>query len=248
MEKELRIDLNCDVGEGVGNEALLFPLISSCNIACGGHAGDASSIREILKLAKTHQVKVGAHPSYPDREHFGRISIDMTEEALKQTIQEQLQLFFRIADEEGIPVHHIKPHGALYNDIAKDEGLADAFLAAVDHFLQGRILYAPFRSVIAQQAKKAGFEIWHEAFADRNYNKDLSLVSRNQDDALITDPKRMKEHVLRILKEQTVQSIEGDLVPLHANTFCVHGDTPNAEDLLDQLLVSLGQEQILIDK
>lgn len=246
MDQKYRIDLNCDVGEGVGNEAQLFPLISSCNIACGGHAGDETSIRAILKLAEQHQVKAGAHPSYPDRENFGRISLDITDEALAMSIKKQLKGFFDIADEEDIPVHHIKPHGALYNDIARDARLANLFLAAIADYLPGRILYAPYGSVIAELALKSGVEVCYEAFADRNYNENLSLVSRKQENALITDPDSMNAQVLRILKDQQVQSVEGSLVPIQAQTFCVHGDTPDAVSLLKKLHTSLKTEQIAI--
>lgn len=248
MDQKVHIDLNCDVGEGVGNEAQILPMISSCNIACGGHAGNEASMRTILRLAKTLEVKAGAHPSYPDRENFGRISMIITEDALKLSIQEQLERFYTIANEEGVTVHHIKPHGALYNDIARDESLADLFLDAAADFLTGRVLYVPFGSIIARRAREAGIAIWYEAFADRNYNKDLSLVSRKKDNALITDPERMKEHVLHIVKEGLVKTIEGDRLPLKAQTFCVHGDTPNATLLLKQLIAALDKELIRIDK
>lgn len=246
MGQKYRIDLNCDVGEGVGNEAQLFPLISSCNIACGGHAGDETSIRAILKLAEQHQVKVGAHPSYPDRENFGRISLDITEEALAMSIKNQLKGFFDIAHEEDIPVHHIKPHGALYNDIAKDARLANLFLAAIADYLPGRMLYAPYGSVVAELALKSGVRICYEAFADRNYNENLSLVSRKQENALIADPQEMAEHVLRMVKEQRVKTVEGLLVHIQAQTFCVHGDTPDAVSLLKKLHTFFKIEQIAI--
>ncbi|MDH3699133.1 MAG: 5-oxoprolinase subunit PxpA [Flavobacteriaceae bacterium] len=248
MDQKLRIDLNCDVGEGVGNETQLLPMISSCNIACGGHAGNESSIRTILRLAKTHKVKAGAHPSYPDRVNFGRISMKISGDALKLSIQEQLERFFTIAEEEGVSVFHIKPHGALYNDIARDESLAEVFLTASVDYLTERVLFAPFGSVIAQRAREAGITVWYEAFADRNYNKDLSLVSRKKEQALITDPEGMKEHVLRIVKEGLVETIAGDRLPIKAQTFCVHGDTPNAVSLLKQLIAALETELIRIDK
>ncbi len=246
MDQKLHIDLNCDVGEGVGNEAQLFPLISSCNIACGGHAGDAASIRKILKLAKQHGVKAGAHPSYPDRENFGRVSLDMKDEAFQASIQNQLTDFFMIADEEGIPVHHIKPHGALYNDIARDERLAKLFLAAAADYLDGRLLFVPFGSRIAELALITGVRVSYEAFADRNYNENLSLVSRKQENALITDPEAMMEHVLRMVKGQQVKTLDGSLLPIQAQTFCVHGDTPDAVSLLEKLHTFLENEDIMI--
>ncbi|MBT8236150.1 MAG: 5-oxoprolinase subunit PxpA [Bacteroidia bacterium] len=246
MDQKLRIDLNCDVGEGQGNEAQLFPFISSCNIACGGHAGDAASIREILRLAEQHQVKVGAHPSYPDRKNFGRISLDIKDEALKASIKNQLSEFFTIAHEENIQVHHIKPHGALYNDIAGNEQLAELFLTAAADYLPGCQLYAPFGSCIAELALNSGVAVCFEAFADRNYNENLSLVSRKLANALITDPQTMTDHVLRMVKEKQVLTLEGSLVPIQAQTFCVHGDTPDAVSLLEKLHTFLENEQIMI--
>jgi len=178
------INMNCDVGEGIGNEAALLPLISSCNIACGGHAGDTQSMRKVVALAKMHQVKVGAHPSYPDPENFGRTSMAMPKEALKQSIQEQIHALCIILEEEKMPLHHIKPHGALYNDAAKDPKIAAIILDAIAPYKKEVVLYAPYGSVIGKSAIAANYKVMYEAFGDRNYNKDLSLVSRSLDKAL----------------------------------------------------------------
>ena len=247
MEKII-IDINCDVGEGVGNEAQLLPFISSCNIACGGHAGDVQTASKVIHLAKKHDVKIGAHPSYPDRENFGRKSIELPPEELISSLQKQLQLFVELLDKENAELNHIKAHGALYNDLAKDPDLAEIFIQAIRPFVKQTKLYAPYRSALASVAKANEIEVVYEAFADRNYNEDLSLVSRTSPDALIKDPIRALEQVCEIAKNNTVSSINGKKVPLEAETFCIHGDTPAALQILMYLVEELPGKQITIAK
>lgn len=243
-----KIDINCDVGEGINNEADLFPFITSCNIACGGHAGNADSIRSVIRLAAEHKVKIGAHPSYPDREHFGRRSLALPAQALIGTIQEQLMLFFKIASQENVSVHHIKAHGALYNDIAKDASLARNYLRALVDYERKVAIYAPYGSALAGEAQARGWSVLYEAFADRNYNADLSLVSRSDPEALITDADQMAVHLLRIFEDHAVRAIDGTDVPIQADTFCIHGDTPGAVTLLHQLVGRLEWHRIQLDK
>lgn len=232
--KDFVIDINCDVGEGIGNEAELLPLISSCNIACGGHAGDRNSIKEVVVLAKQHKVKIGAHPSYPDKENFGRLSMVISENELITTIQEQIENFLTVVKEESLIMHHIKPHGALYNDIAKDLILTGTFLKAISNFKKS-FLYVPYGSVIEKEALKQGFKVKREAFADRNYNTDLSLVSRNLPNAVLEDPEMVLAHMLSMVNENHVKTINGDIVTMAADTFCVHGDTASALQILTYL-------------
>ena len=168
------IDINCDVGEGVTHEHLLYPFISSCSIACGGHTGVTDSMRKAVLLAKAEDVKVGAHPSYPDRENFGRKVIDMADDDLQASIAAQMQNFVSVLHQENVMMHHIKPHGALYNQIAKNKRLATIFLEAVEDYRAEAILYVPYASQIAEVADRRGFRIKFEAFGDRNYNDDLS--------------------------------------------------------------------------
>lgn len=246
--KEKFIDINCDVGEGVENETELFPLISSCNIACGGHAGTKKTIREVALLAKKHKVKIGAHPSYPDRENFGRIVIDMPRKALIESIKLQVSLFQEVLRLEGLHMHHIKPHGALYNTIATDNHVASTFLSAIKEVKKNVFLYVPYDSVIEEQAKLKGFKIKLEAFCDRNYNSDLTLISRTKDDALITDPKDVLQHVLHMVKNQSVRTIGGVSIKLLAHTFCIHGDSPNAVEILTYLSNELPKNNIHIRK
>ncbi len=226
------IDINCDVGEGVGNDAELLPLVTSCNIACGGHTGDEASIRATIRLAKKHKVKIGAHPSYPDKENFGRKVVSIAAPELQQSLEEQLETFARIIEEEEAHWHHIKPHGALYNVVAKDDVLATVFLEAVTAYTSGRYMYAPPGSRIAQIAINSGCKIHFEAFADRNYNKDLSLVSRKFENAVITSPKAVLQHLRRMVLEEKVKTISGEVQPIQADTFCVHGDTATALEIL----------------
>ena len=243
--KNFLIDINCDVGEGIGNEALLLPLISSCNIACGGHAGDLHTIKEVVVLAKKHKVKIGAHPSYPDKENFGRLSMLISEDELISTIQEQVENFLAILKKENIAMHHIKPHGALYNDIAKDLILARIFLKAIAPYKKF-FLYVPYASVIEKEALKQGFLIKREAFADRNYNADLSLVSRKLPHAVLGDPKSVLKHLLLIVKENKVSTSNGDMIHIVADTYCVHGDTAGALQILMYLSKQLGIQNIEI--
>ncbi|WP_299325533.1 5-oxoprolinase subunit PxpA [uncultured Maribacter sp.] len=240
------IDINCDVGEGVGNEEKLFPLISSCNIACGGHAGSKESILFCLELAKKFNVKVGAHPSYPDRENFGRFSMNLSEDELILSIKQQMHLFVSLCSQIDIELHHIKPHGALYNDIAKDERLATTFLTALNEYKKSVMLYVPFGSIIQRLALENGFKILVEAFADRNYNTDLSLVSRKESNALITDGKEVLIHLLRMYKENEVKTVKGENIPIIANTYCIHGDTITALQILVYLSNELPHHNLLI--
>jgi UPF0271 protein len=238
------IDINCDVGEGIGNEADLFPMISSCNIACGGHAGSKESIRQSIKLALKYNVRVGAHPSYPDKENFGRVSMNISEGDLITSISNQLKLFMTECNKLGATLHHIKPHGALYNDIAKSEQLANVFLSAILPYKDTVILYVPYSSVIEVLAKASNFNIMKEAFADRNYNTDLSLVSRKQDNALLSNGKDVLEHLVLMSNENQVRTVNGEKNPIEADTFCIHGDTPSAFQILTYITVHLPEHNL----
>ena len=238
------IDINCDVGEGVENESELFSLISSCNIACGGHAGSKETIRTCLKLAQENNVLIGAHPSYPDRENFGRISLDISAEDLVYSIKNQMQLFLTQCKSVGATLHHIKPHGALYNDLAKDKAKAQLFLNAIDPYKSNIFLYVPFGSLVQKLALSQNFKVKREAFADRNYNSDLSLVSREKDNAIITNEREVLAHVLGMFTENQVKSIDGKEIPLFADTFCIHGDTPNALQILTYITDRLNEFNI----
>tara|TARA_R110000868_G_scaffold36074_1_gene128405 strand:+ start:7863 stop:8600 length:738 start_codon:yes stop_codon:yes gene_type:complete len=244
----IHIDINCDLGEGIGNEAEIMPLISSCNIACGGHAGDKETMIKVVRLAKEYHLLIGAHPSYPDRENFGRTTINIPEKELKKSILTQIEDLNKVLRSLGMGLHHIKPHGALYNDIAKDRKLAKVFLNCIAEYKKDIYLYVPYNSRIEEEALKSGFPIKYEAFADRNYNQDLSLLTRKDPAALIQDPKAVLEHILHIVKKGTVVTLSGKEVKIKADTYCIHGDSPATLQILMYLSQHLPKNQILVKK
>lgn len=246
--KRWEIDINCDVGEGVGNEKDLFPYISSCNLSCGAHAGDAETIKKVIALAKVHGIKIGAHPSYPDRENFGRVSMPIAIEELKKSLFSQIHQLEKFVTTEGLALHHIKAHGALYNDLSKDRQLAKAFLNCIAPYKDSCKLYVPYGSVVANEAYKLGFRIEYEAFGDRNYNPDLSLVSRKDPKALILEPDLVLDHVIAMIKNGNVTAINGNVVPICASTICIHGDTPSALQILMYLSHELPKHHIHLKK
>jgi len=245
MEK-ICIDINCDVGEGVSNEKDLFPLISSCNIACGGHTGDKISMASTVQLARLNNVKVGAHPSYPDKENFGRASMKIPQEELINCIRTQIYNLEGITTEEKLKLNHIKPHGALYNDIAKNRALAKLFLKSIKKYKKDTLLYVPYASEVEKEALKQNFKIVYEAFADRNYKSDLKLLSRQDPNALIIEKEKVLEHVLNIAKHRKVKTITGQETKILAETFCIHSDTPLAFEIVLYLTQELPNHNIQI--
>ncbi|NJB70081.1 UPF0271 protein [Saonia flava] len=242
----IEIDINCDVGEGMGNEEKLFPFISSCNIACGGHAGDSNTMDEVVQLAIKNDIKIGAHPSYPDKANFGRISLNIPLLELQESIKKQINSLILVLKKNKAPLHHIKPHGALYNDIAMNLEMATVFLEAIEQYKEDVYLYVPYNSVIEELAKENGYKIKREAFGDRNYNADLGLVSRSLPNALITSPKDVMKHLLHMIKNQNIKTSDGEIVEIYADTYCIHGDTPNALKILMYLSVELSKLNIYI--
>ena len=241
------IAINCDVGEGVSNEHLLMPYISSCNIACGGHYGDVKTMDNTIAIAIENNVLIGAHPSFPDKENFGRKTLKMTPEALQKSIESQLLLFKSRLDLVGAKMNHIKPHGALYNLITVDVATAKIFLKAIDKYAKSVFLYVPYNSVISRLAIEKNIRVVYEVFADRNYNSDLSLVSRNQENALITDAVAVFKHVVHMYQHQEVIAISGEKKPIIADTFCVHGDQEKALSILIYLSEHLKKQGIAIE-
>lgn len=226
------IDINCDLGEGLNNEHLLMPLISSCNISCGAHAGSVDVIDKVIALAIQHKVKIGAHPSFPDRENFGREMMDISDDELQQSLEDQLQLFKERADLQNAKINHVKPHGALYNLIVIDSKKAEVVVKAIQNIFEKVKLFVPYNSVIEKIAKEHGFEIVYEAFADRNYNDDLSLVSRVFPYAVKTNKEKIVKHVKRMFEDSKVKTVKDNLIDIKAETFCVHGDNKNAVEIL----------------
>lgn len=225
------IDLNCDVGEGAGRDAELMPLITSANIACGAHAGDPVTMRETLSLAALHGVAAGAHPGYPDRDGFGRQSLDMTPGEIYDTVAKQIEALRKIALEAGILIAHVKPHGALYNEAAADAHIARAVVRAVNDADSNLLLYGLAGSRLITEAEQVGLRVVAEAFADRAYEQDGTLTPRRSDRAMIDDPDEAAKRVLRIVTDHAVRTTAGTDLPLHAATVCIHGDGPRAVDI-----------------
>ena len=240
------IDINCDVGEGLGNEAELMPYISSCSIACGGHAGNEETIAKTIKLALKHDVKIGAHPSFPDKENFGRQIMNIASAELQQSLEEQINLVIKHVERLGAQLHHVKAHGALYNLAAQDEEIAKTVINAVKNTTKNVFLYVPFGSLLADLAKKHELKIMVEAFADRNYNNDVSLVSRKIKNAVLTDKELVLDHILKMIHKKKVISIDGVGVNIDAKTYCIHGDNPSAVEVLKYLSKELQKNEIKI--
>ncbi len=228
------IHINCDLGEGGDYDEQLMPMISACNIACGGHAGTVESMHDTVQLAMENEVEMGAHPSYPDKENFGRKSLAMTPENLKQSLVAQILSLKQIAESEGGKLSHVKPHGALYNDAAKDENIARIVMESVLEFDDELPVYAPQNSVFSRLAE-GKIEVISEAFADRNYEENYRLVSREKSDALITEKEDVFRHLLSMFSEQKIICKSGAEISCSATTFCIHSDTPNSVEILKYL-------------
>lgn len=247
MIENKAIDINVDVGEGIGNEAQIMAYISSCNIACGGHAGDLETMHTVVKLAKQHGVKIGAHPAFPDQANFGRLVMNLSHNQLFATVTQQIQTLQEVLDKENATLHHIKPHGALYNVAAVNMKVAHVIIEVMKSLVIPIKLYVPYKSVIANLAIKNNVAIIYEAFADRNYNTDLTLVARQEHKALITDVNVMFDHVYTMILKQKVKTIAGCEIDIIAQTFCIHGDSPNAINLIKSLKEKLEFKGVKIE-
>lgn len=222
------IDLNADMGEYAddaqrASEAALMPLISSCSVACGGHAGDTTTMRETLRLAKTHNVSIGAHPAYPDREGFGRRHLIFDADILASSIHDQIAALEDIAAAENVLIRHVKPHGALYNDAAKDIDLATIIARAAKKY----ILVGQPGSALEQAARDEKLAFAPEGFVDRAYQSTGALTPRSQPGAIIADIDARAEQALAIARSDTIQASDGEL-SLNVKTLCIHSDSPGA--------------------
>ena len=229
------ININCDLGEGLNNEHIIMPLINSCNIACGGHAGNNESMIQCVEIAIRNNVQIGAHPSYPDRLNFGRKKIKISSSEFSHSIIDQINSLEQIASSYGKEINHIKAHGALYNEMINDSDIADFYLDTIKDYKERCSLYVPYQSEIEMLALKRGFKIIYEVFADRNYNDDLSLVSRDKDYALINTPKEVIKHIKSIIESNIVKTVSGNTYKIKFNTLCVHSDTNNSIKILKEI-------------
>ena len=234
-----RIDLNCDLGEGCANDAAIMPWITSANIACGAHAGDAQSMRATLRLCRQWGVCAGAHPGYPDREHFGRRELDSSPAQIAATLHAQLQQLLDLAREEGVHVAHVKPHGALYNQCARDPALAATVATTIHAFDPGLILVGLAGSELPRAGLRAGLRVAHEAFADRRYLSTGELASRSVAGAVIARVDDAVDQARSVALGTGVDSLDGVHLALEADTLCVHGDGAHAADFARSLREAL---------
>jgi UPF0271 protein len=232
MSQRPSIDLNCDMGEGAPNDAQIMALVTSANVACGYHASDPALMRATVRLAKRHGVAVGAHPSYPDRAGFGRRFMAATPDEVRDDVTYQIGALWAFCRAEGVPLAYVKPHGALYNAAANDRDLARAVAEAARTVDPGLTVMCLARSPMAEVVRGLGVPCVEEAFGDRAYTSQGTLVSRRQPGAVIHDAEEVAARVSRMVRERRVESIEGAPVPIEAQTICVHGDTPGADRLV----------------
>jgi UPF0271 protein len=246
------IDLNCDMGEipealSDGSQEALMQYVSSANIVCGGHAGDPQMMRTTIEQAQRRGVAVGAHPGYEDRTNFGRIELQLTPEQVSASVHKQILALEEIAQQCGARIGHVKPHGALYNQAARNREIARAIAAGARRWKTDVILVGLASSAMLEEFRAAGFPVAAEAFADRRYERDGSLRARKFEDAMLQDPEQAAEQALRIVAQGSVIAADGSSIPLHADTICIHGDTPGAVEIAAAVHRRLTQAGITIE-
>lgn len=247
------IDLNCDLGESfgvysLGEDEAVLDYISSANIACGFHAGDPHVMYRTVQSAKEKKVAIGAHPGFPDLLGFGRRTMAMEPEEIYHMILYQLGALSAFAQAHNTRLHHVKPHGALYNLACRDEGIAQAIASAVAHFDDRLILYGLAGSLLVQVGRKAGLQVAEEVFADRTYQPDGTLTPRSHPHALITDPQEAARRVIQMIQEKKTEAVDGTIIPVSPDTVCLHGDSPQAVQFARRLREVLTQEGITIKR
>lgn len=241
-----KIDINADLGEGFLFDEELMQRISSCNIACGGHAGNENSMRATIRLALKHGVTIGAHPSYPDSDFFGRRELEIAPELLKSSLRQQIYTLINIAREEGAVVRYIKPHGALYNKAAVDVATANLLVDVVKEIEPSVALMGLPNSIVATVATKNYIWFLNEGFADRKYQNDGTLVSRNQTKAVIENSEDVWNQIKMMIENQEVLSIDKKITSVKTDSICFHGDTPKAVELLSYVCEKLDKNAIAI--
>lgn len=245
----MQIDLNCDLGEAFGNYSFggdkdIIPLITSANIACGFHAGDENVMNETIQLAKENNVGIGAHPGLPDLQGFGRRKMDIKPKEIYNLVVYQLGALNGFCKIHGTRINHVKPHGALYNMGAKNKEIAQAIAQAVYDFDKSLVLIGLSNTLLISEAEALGLRTASEVFADRRYEDDGQLVSRQESDATITNTDEALQQVLKMVTENKVVSKNGKEIDLQADTICVHGDGAHALDFVTQIRKKLTKEGI----
>lgn len=227
--------INCDLGEGISSEEAIFPFVDVASLACGGHFGNKETLIASMALAKRFGKKVGAHPSYPDQANFGRISMQLPAATLLASITDQINLFVQAAEESQLPMDHIKFHGALYNDAAKDNGLAGLLTDFLMANYPGVPVLVPPKSEMERQAMAKNLPIRREVFADRGYQENYQLAPRGTAGSLLSSKDAVEQQVRRILEDSQLETATGVRLSITADTLCFHGDNPGIEAFLPYL-------------
>jgi len=239
------IDLNADVGEGL-DDAHLLPFLTSVSVACGLHAGTPTTMDETVQLALAHGVRVGAHPGYADRERFGRVAVEMPAKEVERLVLFQIGALDGFVRSQGAHLSHVKPHGALYHAAGEFPDVARAIAEAVRRYRSTLILFGQAGSMLLEAGREAGLPVAAEAFADRRYQADGSLVPRARPDALWTDPEAAAAQALSIARDGSVTAVDGTRVSVEARTICIHGDTPGAPAIARRIRELLQQEGVAV--
>ena len=234
-----QVKINSDLGEGTGIEKDIMPYLTSCSIACGGHTGDKSTMKNTILIAKKYGVKVGAHPSYPDKENFGRKKISISKSDLISSLKNQINELNEICNAHSITLDHIKLHGALYNFSVVDVDTASTIVELMKKNYPDKILYVPYGSLISELALEKNIKINYEVFLDRNYNDDLSLVSRSKNNSMILDHNKMLNRLKNVIIGNKIQTVNGNYKKIIGDTFCVHGDSPKMSVIIKSLFADL---------
>ncbi len=246
-----RIDLNCDMGEipeaiAGGAQESLMKWLSSANIACGGHAGDSKTMEATVRQALRHNLAIGAHPGYPDRENFGRIELKLPSSEVAEFVQEQVEALAAITARLGAKIRHVKPHGALYNQAVHNAELASAIAEGVARWNREVVLVGLAGAPMLDVFRRAGFAVAAEAFADRLYEPDGTLRARKHDDALIRDPEATGQQAVNIAVHGKIIARGGAEIPLNAQTLCIHGDTPGSDKIAAAVAKALARAGVVV--
>ncbi len=245
------IDLNSDMGElpeaiADGTQEALMPSLTSVNVACGGHAGNEQTMKTTILQALRWKLAIGAHPGYPDRDNFGRHELNLPPETIADFVFEQVRTLARVAAECGVQLAHVKPHGALYNQAARNPKIAQAIANGVLRWSRDVVLVGLAGSLTLDVFREAGFAVAAEAFADRRYEPEGSLRSRQLEGALIHDPAEAARQALSIVEQGIVMSYDGTEVPVNAQTLCIHGDTPDAHKIAAAVAKTLREASVVV--
>ena len=247
----MKVDLNCDLGESfgnykIGNDENIIPVITSANIACGFHAGDAQVMKNTVKLSQENNIGIGAHPGLPDLQGFGRRNMDLSPQEIYDIVVYQLGAINGFCTIHNAKINHVKPHGALYQMGARDEEIAHAIAQAVHDFDPSLIFVGLSNTLLISKAQEIGLQTASEVFADRRYEANGQLVSRKESDALITDTEEAISQVVSMVKNQQVTAKNGEKISIQADTICVHGDGAHAFEFVSQIRERLSKEGISI--